>query len=172
MTYLKKNGVKVQAGHCMGWSYKVDGATHVFNAMSGINHHLESTALKALVSDDIYTEIIADGLHVNDDCLKLLFKSKPKDKIILISDALPITGSDVKESEFADSKIFYDGVSAVSAEGTLAGSTKLLPDIIKILIRNKLFIPKLVENTYEYHGIKPKGEITWDDEGNIVKIEE
>ena len=60
-------------------------------------------------------------------------RSKPQDKIILISDALPITYSDKTESEFAGSMIYYDGEKATSKEGTIAGSTKLLPEIIKIL---------------------------------------
>ena len=61
------------------------------------------------INDNIYTEIIADGIHVSDDALKLLFRMKPKDKILLISDALPITYSNIKETYFADEKIYYDG---------------------------------------------------------------
>ena len=129
--YLKSKSIKIQAGHCTGWG-DVDGATHTFNAMSGVTHRGISTALSALVNDNVYAEIIGDGIHVSDDALKLFFKSKPVDKVILISDALPITYSDLKETVFADSKIYYDGKSATSADGTIAGSTKLLPEIIKI----------------------------------------
>ena len=170
ISYLKKNGIKVQAGHCTGWNDYVDGVTHTFNAMSGVTHRGESTALKALVSDNVYTEIIADGVHVSDDALRLLFKSKPADKIILISDSLPITYSDIKETIFADSKIYYDGNSATSKDGTIAGSTKLLPEIIKILGQKGMFSPIYIENTYRYHNILPKGEIEWDGNYNIVKI--
>ena len=90
ITYLRKKGVKVQAGHCIGGDLTgCDGVTHMFNAMSGINHRTKSTALSALINDNIYAEVIADGYHVNNDALKLLFKSKPADKILLISDSLP-----------------------------------------------------------------------------------
>lgn len=171
--YLKERGVKVQAGHCTGWSKggkKPDGATHTYNAMSGVTHRGISTVLSALLDDDIYTEVIADGVHVSDDALKLLIKSKPQDKIILVSDALPITYSDKKESLFAGSKIYYDGQKATSESGTLAGSTKLLPEIIKILGKKELFNPKYIENTYKYHNIEPKGELLWDDDYNLVKV--
>lgn len=171
--YLKNSGIKVQAGHCIGWTdgeNKPDGATHTFNAMSGISHKESSTALSALLDDEVYTEVIADGVHVNDDALKLLFKVKPQDKIILISDALPIAHSDLKETTFADFKIYYDGKSARSAEGTLAGSVSLLPDIVKILGKKGLFNPEYIENTYRYHGIEPKGELVWDDDFNIREI--
>jgi len=171
--YLKSKGVKVQAGHCTGWAdgdRKPDGATHTFNAMSGISHKTSSTALSALLDDEVYTEVIADGVHVSDDALRLLFKTKPEDKILLISDALPIAHSNLKETEFADYKIFYDGKSARSADGTLAGSVSLLPDIIKILGKKGLFNPEYVENVYRYHGIEPKGELVWDDEYNIQEV--
>lgn len=173
ITYLKHKGVKVQAGHCIGWANgnkKPDGATHTFNAMSGITHKDKSTAASVLLDDDVYAEVIADGVHVHDDALKLLFKTKPQDKILLVSDSLPITHSNQTEAIFADSLIFFDGKEAKSATGTLAGSTKLLPDIIKILGKKCLFNPKFIENSYKYHNIEPKGELVWDDDFNIQKI--
>ena len=169
--YLKEKGVKVQAGHCVGWGsdkLKPDASTHTFNAMSGITHRGISTALSALIDDEVYTEVIADGIHVSDDALRLLFKSKPQDKVILVSDSLPITYSDMKETIFADSKIFYDGKKATSIDGTIAGSTKLLSEIIKILAQKNMFNPKFIENVYTYHGIEPKGEIEWDEDWNVI----
>lgn len=167
--YLKERGVKVQAGHCEGFG-DVDGVTHTFNAMSGISHRGKSTALSALINDSVYAEIIADGVHVSDDALKLFFKAKPKNKVILISDALPITYGSFTKTVFADSEIFYDGVKAISVDGTIAGSTKLLPDIIKILAQKGMFFPEYIENVYKYHSIEPKGEIEWDENFDIVNI--
>ena len=167
--YLKSKGVKVQAGHCVGWG-SVDAATHTFNAMSPVSHRGISTALSALVDDSVYAEIIGDGVHVSDEALKLFFKSKPKDKVILISDSLPITYSELKETVFADSKIYYDGDKATSKDGTIAGSTKLLPEIIKILGKKGMFEPQYIENVYKYHNIEPKGEIEWNEEFEIADI--
>ena len=151
--YLKSKGVKVQAGHCTGWG-NVDGVTHTLNAMAGISHRSESTALKALIEDDVYIEVIADGVHISDDALRLIFKTKPIDKIILISDALPITNSDIKETVFADSKIFYDGIKATSANDTIAGSTTLLDGMIERLKELDLYNPILLENAWKYHNVK------------------
>jgi len=152
--YLHSKQVKVQAGHCVGWG-DVDGITHMFNAMSGINHRQSSTALSALINDKVYVEVIADGLHVSDDALKLLLNTKPKDKIILISDALPITHSNIRETVFADSKIYYDGRLAVSVDGTIAGSTMLLSEIVERLKALNLFNSQYIINTWEYHNIEP-----------------
>lgn len=169
--YLLTKDVKIQAGHCTGGDLSYcDGATHLFNAMSGIVQRGTSTALTALTDDSIYTEIIADGVHVSDSILRLVFKAKPLDKIILISDCLPITKSNLKEMEFAGENIYFDGEKATSKEGTIAGSTKLLSDIIKRLGIMGLFKPQLIENTYKYHNLELDGEVEWDNNFNIIKV--
>lgn len=152
IAYLKTKGIKVQAGHCTGWG-DVDGVTHTFNAMANISHREQSTTLSALIDDNVYAEIIADGIHVSDEALKLFLRSKPDEKVILISDALPITHSEIKETTFADSKIYYDGKRATSINGTIAGSTLLLDDIIKRLKDLNLFNPIYIENTWKYHNL-------------------
>ena len=127
--------------------------------------------MKALDTySNIYTEIIADGVHVSDEALKLLFKSKPLNKIILISDCLPCTKSGLKEFIFADEKVYFDGVRATSKEGTLAGSTTLISDIIKRLNKIGLYNPQLIDNPYKYHNIDLSGYIEWDEEYNIDKV--
>lgn len=176
--YLLSKGVKVQAGHCTGGDLACcTGATHLYNAMSGVVHRGKTTALSALIDDNLYTEIIADGVHVSQDALKLLFKSKPLDKIILVSDSLPITKSDKKEMIFADEKVYYDGERAASADGTIAGSTTLLPEIIKRLYKSGLLFSyeefeQLIENPYHYHNLDIKGSIEWDDDWNIIEVKQ
>ena len=172
LDYLSDKDIKIQAGHCTGGNLsKCTGATHLFNAMSGITHRGTSTTLSALINDNIYTEIIADGIHVSDDALKLVFKTKPQDKILLISDSLPITKSNLKEMIFADEKVYYDGIKATSKEGTIAGSTTLIPDIIKRLAKVNLFNPEYINNPYNYHNIDIEGFIEWDNDWNIKRIQ-
>lgn len=169
--YLLTKDVKIQAGHCLGGDLSYcDGTTHLFNAMSGIVQRGTSTALTALTDDSIYTEIIADGVHISDSIIRLVFKAKPLDKILLISDCLPITKSGLEEMVFEGETIYFDGEKATSKDGTLAGSTKLLPDIIKRLGIMGLFQPQLIDNTYKYHNIELSGEVEWDEHFNIVGV--
>lgn len=171
ISYLCRKGVKVQAGHCIGGDlWEVNAATHLFNAMQGISHRSSSTALSALLNDNIYTELICDGVHLSDDIIKLTTKLKPQNKIILISDALPITDSDIKETTFADEKIFYNGQTATSITGTIAGSTTLLDKVIKRLNEINLFNPEYINNVYNYHNIDLTGEIIWDRNFDILEI--
>lgn len=202
ISFLRSKNIKVQAGHCVGGDLTgCTGVTHLFNAMSGVAHRGETTALSALVDDNIYTEIIGDGIHVSDKALELVFKSKPLDKIILISDSLPCTnyplhlregkqllasdrdvGAGCYEFTFADEKVYYDGIKATSKEGTIAGSTTMIPKIIKRLM-NTIFrtstlsttnrekiLSQLVLNPYSYHNIDLDGSIEWDEDFNIAKV--
>ena len=198
--YLSEKGVKVQAGHCVGGDLTgCAGVTHLFNAMSGVAHRGETTALSALVDDNIYTEIIGDGIHVSDKALELVFKCKPLEKIILISDSLPCTNynphslsegkqllmsganvRDVRTGEklefvFADEKVYYDGIKATSKDGTIAGSTTMIPKIIKRLIKSNIVkntndVTQLITNPYNYHNIDIGGSVEWDDDFNIIKV--
>ena len=175
ISYLRFKNIKVQAGHCVGGDLDgCTGVTHLFNAMSGVVHRGETTALSALVNDDIYTEIIGDGIHVSDKALKLVFKSKPLDKILLISDSLPITGSNLKEMIFADEKVYYDGIKATSKEGTIAGSTTMIPKIIKRLAKAGIIaeneINQIINNPYNYHNVNIDGSISWDEDFNIIRV--
>lgn len=171
LDYLSTKDIKIQAGHCVGSNLDdCSGVTHLFNAMKGISHRGSSTALSALIQDRLYTEIIADGVHLSDDIIKLVFKSKPVNRIILISDALPITYSSKKAAVFADEKIYYDGTKATSANGTIAGSTTLLDKIVKILAKKDLFTVQLINNVYDYHNIEIDGDIEWDENFNIVHV--
>ncbi len=175
ISYLRSKNIKVQAGHCVGGDLDgCTGVTHLFNAMSGVVHRGETTALSALVNDDIYTEIIGDGIHVSDKALKLVFKSKPLDKILLISDSLPITGSNLKEMIFADEKVYYDGIKATSKEGTIAGSTTMIPKIIKRLAKAGIIaeneINQIINNPYNYHNVNIDGSISWDEDFNIIRV--
>lgn len=169
--YLHKKEIKIQAGHCIGSDlWGVNAVTHLFNAMKGITHRDESTALSALLDDNIYTEIICDGKHLSDDIIKLTFKLKPANKIILISDALPITYSNIKETIFAGEQIFYNGETATSLSGTIAGSTTLLDKIIKRLHNIGLLNLEFINNLYKYHNISLEGEIIWDNNFDILEV--
>ena len=51
--------------------------------------HIDPGAVGAvLIHPEMACEIIADGIHVHPDLLKLLRRDKPTDKIVLVTDAL------------------------------------------------------------------------------------
>jgi N-acetylglucosamine-6-phosphate deacetylase len=67
-------------------------ATHTFNAMRALDHR-EPGILGAVLSDDRVTaDLIADGIHVAPEVVKLFLRAKGPDGAILITDAISATG--------------------------------------------------------------------------------
>ncbi len=161
--YLNEKNIITQAGHTKGSNFKnTKGITHLFNAMNPIHHRNASIALSALVCDDIYCEVIADLIHLNEDILKLILKSKPKDKIILISDSLPSSNLDNskgnREIIFCNKRIDKFGKDET---GVLAGSNKTLDEICLNLIEKNIFTKEEIrqsafENQIKYLDIKAR----------------
>jgi len=176
--YLCQKGVKVSAGHTIAFDLSnCHCATHLFNAMGGITHKSQNTVTSALTNDDLFVEVIADGNHIIPDVLKLIFKTKPLDKIILISDALPDTLSNKAESFFAGQKVFYKNGSFYNSEGTLGGSGMLTSQIIKKLLKSKIFdnsetlFKMASQNILNYLNIKNNGFTYFDEDFNVIKTE-
>ncbi len=174
--YLKSKNVKVSCGHSLAVNLdNVNQVTHLYNAMGTFNHREPSTVVSAL-SSNVFVEIIADSMHINDDVLKLTFKQKTINEIILISDALPLAHSDKKEVEFAGQKIFNDNGKLVNCDGTFAGSSMLLCDIVKNLLDKRIIkfedaIQCTSSNLLNYHNISNTLNVFWNDLNKIEKIE-
>lgn len=176
--YLKDKGIRVSAGHsCATNLDTVDQVTHLYNAMGTFSHKEQSTAVKALSDDRIYAEVIADGKHITDDVLKITFRCKPLDKIILISDALPIAHSNLESMEFCSKVVYLKDGKATDAHGTMAGSTNFVSEIIKRIVTNGFMTLQTAVNlasTNITYIEKPNEQIYWDKELNIkaIKINE
>ena len=174
--YLHSNGIKISAGHTMTHDLSmVDQVTHLYNAMGAFSHREPSAVVRAL-SDNIYTEIIADSMHVSDEVLKLTFKLKPIDKILLISDALPLAHSSKPECIFAGQTIYNKDGKLLNKEGVFAGSSKLLCDIVKNLAdKNILSIENALQaasfNQLNYHKLNNNIKVYWNGANKIEKVE-
>lgn len=174
--YLHSKGVKVSAGHCLGADLsKVEQVTHLYNAMGAFSHRGDSTVVSALLGD-VFAEIIADSVHVDDNVLKITFKQKPQEKILLISDALPLAHSEKKEHIFAGQKIFNKDGKLVNAQGVFAGSSMLLCDIVKNLADKNLLNLKdalmcASFNQLKYHNLKNNLNVHWNSLNEIEKVE-
>ena len=175
--YLKTKNVKISAGHTLCCDFSnVNQITHLYNAMGGLHHRNPSSAVKALLNDSLYTEIIADSKHISDDILKITFAQKPLNKILLISDALPLAHSSKTECVFSGEKIYNRAGVLVSNDGTIAGSSMLLCDIVKNIADKKLLTLKdalkaASSNLLKYHNIKNRIKVFWDKNNTAVRTE-
>ena len=133
--YLNERGIIPSAGHTDA-KYadmlvaKENGCnliTHFYSCTSTITREYGMRKLGVLecgyLWDDMYIEIIADGMHLPYELLQLIFKLKNRDKIILVSDSLKVAGSNEKYSSVGNVKcIIEDGVCKLLDRSAFAGS--------------------------------------------------
>lgn len=139
--FLVERGVRVSLGHsragfAQAASARAWGAssiTHLFNAMEPLGHRQPGLAGFGLLDRQIYTELIADGVHVHDAIVRLVLRTRPADRMILVSDNFFLSGlARGSRHRYAgmDVKVEGDG-SLRKADGTLAGSGLGLADIVR-----------------------------------------
>ncbi len=124
------NGAIVAAGHTAG-SYQeiragldagVTGFTHLYNAMSPLLGREPGAVGAALEDAASWCGVIVDGVHVHPSSLRVALAAKPRGKVFLVTDAMPMVGSDNPAFELYGEVITaVDGVVR-NAAGSLAGS--------------------------------------------------
>jgi N-acetylglucosamine-6-phosphate deacetylase len=98
-------------------------AVHTFNAMRAFGHRDPGITGAVLADDRIFAEIIADGIHVDPAVIRTFARSKGKDRVLLVTDA--ISATDMPDGRYGlgeDNVEVVDGVCR-DFEGRLAGST-------------------------------------------------
>jgi N-acetylglucosamine-6-phosphate deacetylase len=142
---LVKKGVRVSMGHSRadaagarrGKRLGATSVTHLFNAMNPLHHRDPGLLGFALGDPDLYTELIADGVHVCDDVSKLVMRLRPAERMILISDGFFLTGLPRgRTATLAGMEVrsLPDG-SLRLPDGTLAGGGLTLPAIVDRVAR-------------------------------------
>ncbi|MGB9857030.1 MAG: N-acetylglucosamine-6-phosphate deacetylase [Dictyoglomaceae bacterium] len=140
--YLNEKGVKISAGHTDAVSEDLEKAislglchiTHLFNGMRPLHHREPGIVGVALTNDKLSVEIIADGIHLSPYILKLVGRIKPKEKIILITDAMMATGLSDGEYKLAGQRVIVKDGKATLSDGTIAGSTLTLNTAVKNMV--------------------------------------
>lgn len=98
-------------------------ATHIFNAMRPFTHREPGILGAVLTNPSVWTELIADGIHVAPNTIKLLLKLKGTRKILLVTDSVSAQGMPDGHYQLGDSQVTVLNGVCRSSEGQLAGST-------------------------------------------------
>lgn len=123
-------GVKVCLGHsnadgataAAAIEAGATGFTHLYNAMSPLHSREPGMVGTALISDGAWCGLIADGHHVCAEAMTLALKAKPRGKVILVTDAMSLVGSDETSFPLFDRVVTKLGDKLTSTTGELAGS--------------------------------------------------
>jgi N-acetylglucosamine-6-phosphate deacetylase len=119
---LQEYGVTVSMGHTnatyaqakLAIGKGIHAATHLFNAMSPLQHRAPGVVGAIYDDENIVTSVVADGHHVDFSVIKIS-KTVLKERLFLITDA-------VTESLKGLYTHRLDGDKYVIADGTLSGS--------------------------------------------------
>jgi N-acetylglucosamine-6-phosphate deacetylase len=148
LKYCVSKGIKVCLGHSGAKFAEAkqaveEGAiniTHCFNNMLGIHHREPGLAGAALRIDELFSEVIADGIHIHPDIINIIGRLKGKDKLIVITDSSRYKGLKPGRYESVDRivTIGEDGVGRLDS-GKLAGSCiTMLQSVYNLIHLGKL----------------------------------
>ena len=185
LNYLINHNILINLGHSDSNASQAKEAfknganclTHTYNAMRGIHHRDIGLLGEGLINDDIYCELIADLHHVSADAIKLLYRNKPKDKVLLITDSMEARFLPNGEYELGGQKVYVkDGVATLS-NGVLAGSVLRMNDAIRN-VKNVLnislttAIDLATKNVANHLKLNNKGSIALGKDADLVVIDD
>ena len=135
---LRELNILVSLGHSSAdfdsamkaFSNGVTMVTHTFNAMKGLHHRAIGPIGAAARREDVYLGLIADGVHVHSDMIRLLKILAPK-QIVLVSDALSAYGLGDGSFKWDKRLIKVENGLCRLPDETIAGSTLPLLEACK-----------------------------------------
>ncbi len=115
-----------QATHAFNKGVKL--CTHLFNAMSQMQHRAAGVVGAVLDTEGVFAPIILDGIHCSYEAARIAYKIK-KDKLVLISDAL-FVGHKKQQFEWGAFNATLKNGEYRNAEGNLAGAAIAMADAV------------------------------------------
>ena len=182
---LETTGTRISLGHSAatlaqaqaGYAAGATSTTHLFNAMSGVHHRHPGLAVAALTDDAVWVELIADGHHVDPALLPIITRTKPVDRLLLVSDAVSAAGTDARRAKIGGLDCDIDG-NRVTLAGTttLAGSVIALDDAVRHLAGAGSSLPSAVAaastNPAAMLGLEDRGRISTGLRADLVELDD
>ena len=126
-------GVRVSVGHSNATATQTraalaagaTSATHTFNAMRSLDHREPGILGAVLTTDDLYAELICDGIHNAPEMVRLWWKAKGPERAILVTDSMSAAGMPDGLYQLGSFEVQLAEGRAM-ANGVLAGSVLTL----------------------------------------------
>ena len=133
-------GLVVAIGHSNPQTHHIDNAvkagaqliTHLGNGAHAMLNRTSNYVLDLLANDNLYASIICDGHHLSEAFVKIVFRTKGSDRVILITDAMAAAAAGPGQYNLAGLKLVVgsDGVVRLPNSEYLAGSSLTMPTAI------------------------------------------
>lgn len=146
-------------------------ATHLYSGMNQVtrrNCHRKLGAVEtAFLEDDVTVEIIADGIHLPPELLKLIYKIKGSDKICLVTDSMRGAGMGEGKSVLGPKNdgmdcIIKDGIAYLPDMTSFAGSVATADRLVRVM-NKQVNVPltecikMITENPAKIMGLSKRG---------------
>ena len=184
ITWMRGRGIATSIGHSAAtieqaraaYAAGATSTTHLFNAMSGIEHRAPGVALAALLDDTVWVELIADKVHVAPEVWPLITRLKPVDRLLLVSDAVALAGTGDGRGRIGglDVDVVGDRVTLAGSD-TLAGSVIALDIAVRNLVASGVGLPAAVaaasRNPLALLGITDRGRLAVGQRADLVEFD-
>jgi N-acetylglucosamine-6-phosphate deacetylase len=184
IAWLRERGAAVSVGHSagtleqarVGFAAGASSTTHLFNAMTGIDHRAPGVAVAALLDDAVYVELIADGVHVHPAVWTLVTRVKPIDRLLLVSDAVALAGTGDGRGRIGSLEVEVVGDRVTLAgTSTLAGSVIALDSAVRNLVASGVALPAAVaaasRNPLAMLGVTDRGRLAEGQRADLVELD-
>ena len=185
IAWLAERRVAVSLGHSAatlgeaqaGYAAGATTTTHLFNAMSGVDHRAPGLAVAALLDDAPYVELIADGIHVDHALWALITRVKPQDRLLLVSDAISLAGTGDGRGTIGALDVEVVGQRVTLAgTTTLAGSVLSLDVAVRNLVDAGVSLPAAVgaasRNPLALLGVEDRGRIAAGQRADLNELDD
>lgn len=164
---LKELGIQVAIGHS-GADYDTAraaiangamAATHTGNAMKLLHQHFPAIWGAVLEDDNVYCEVICDGLHLHPGTVRLILKTKGLDRVVAITDSIMAAGlPDGNYKLGVNDVVVVNGDAKLADGGNRAGSTlttgRALQNLLTFTGKTvEELLPLLTENPAKLIGV-------------------
>jgi len=141
---LAKAGVIVSIGHTDCTSDQAKAAfdagatcvTHLFNAMRQLGSREPGLVGAALSTPGIAAGLIADGIHVHPDTIRIACTAASCEGLFLVTDAMATVGSDITEFRLNGRRVLRRDGRLTLEDGTLAGADLTMPQAIRVMVED------------------------------------
>ena len=177
---LNENGIKPQIGHslanydCCSLAIEkgVESFTHLYNAMSGLDHR-EPGVVAAAFNNLKFSEIICDLIHVDKNMIELAYNNI--EHLYAITDSISASGMPDGEYKLGTYMVRKKNNTVKLKEGTLGGSLLTMDKAFKNLIEIGFSIQEAVKitstNAASYLRRNDIGQIAEGSKSNIVVLD-
>jgi N-acetylglucosamine-6-phosphate deacetylase len=153
---LCRRGVVVSLGHSAATAEQVSAAvgagasvvTHLFNGMASVSSRSPGLAGAALSDTRLRLQLIADGVHVADDLVRLAFAAAPG-RCSIVTDATSLAGRGEALLMLGDVPITLKGGVARRPDGTIAGGASTLLHGLRQLCSLSVDLPQALKAVTE-----------------------